>query len=163
MRRLDQQTVRCINVPSPPAGEGSAAERPRLDWVRGSLATIAFLRQPLTRPGSARAPSPGRGEGKYYAEGRRPRPRFPYRGGRGMRRLDQQTVRCINVPSPPAGEGSAAERPRLDWVRGSLATIAFLRQPLTRPGSARAPSPARGEGKYYAEGRRPRPRFPYRG
>jgi hypothetical protein len=69
-----------------------------------------------------------------------------------MMGLDEQAARRINVPSPPAEEGFTAARPALDWVRGPLATIAFLRQPLTRPRSARAPSPVRAEGEYRTHG-----------
>jgi hypothetical protein len=65
-----------------------------------------------------------------------------------MRRLNEQAPVRIDVPSPLAGEGFAAGRSGLAWVRGSVATIAFQKQSLTRPRFAQAPSPARGEGKY---------------
>jgi hypothetical protein len=69
-----------------------------------------------------------------------------------MMGLNEQAARRVNLRSPPAEEGFAVERLKLDLVKGSLATIAFSRQPLTRPRSARAPSPTRGEGEYRTHG-----------
>lgn len=58
----------------------------------------------------------------------------------------QQRRVLVNAPSPPVGEGIAALRPTLAWVRGSLHARAVPIDPLTRLRFAQSPSPTRGEG-----------------
>ncbi len=63
-----------------------------------------------------------------------------------MTALREQSVMCVNVPSPLVGEGCTPGRRELAWVRGTLSTIPMRREPLTRLRFAKPPSPTRGEG-----------------
>jgi hypothetical protein len=69
-------------------------------------------------------------------------------------KLEQIGQLAVAAPSPLAGEGSAAGRPALTWVRGLLAQNSNWKQPLTRLRFAKPPSPARGEGGCAASGER---------
>jgi hypothetical protein len=62
------------------------------------------------------------------------------------------TVR-IDAPSPLVGEGYAAGRHKLTWVRGLSQHLRMRREPLTRLRFAKPPSPTRGEGKNHQASR----------
>jgi hypothetical protein len=68
--------------------------------------------------------------------------------------IEQLSAVRIAAPSPLVGEGIAAGRAKLVWVRGLLTVSGMSRQPLTRLRFAKPPSPTRGEGKYRASGKR---------